>query len=201
MKRILLLLTLALGSAAPAAAQSLTDLLRSLFGGSSETAETALPETPALRAAELSGSWFYNKATVAYSGDDMLAALAVSALEEPIAGYGAKAGLAAGRDRLVFGRNGRLTVYIDQKKKEGTYAFEERSGKLTFRIAIGEAVEQLTGQASLENGTLKLMFDAREALAAMQAASPKLKQNEQVQAVASMVSSYPGLQIGCLLGR
>ena len=202
MKRILLLIALLSGSIAPqAGAQSLSSLLKSLFG-TPAAEQSAAPEAPAApTAAELLGTWYYNKAAVTYSGNDLLASLAVAALEEPIAGYGAKAGLVAGRDRLVFGTRGRLTAQVDKTKKEGSYTYDPATGSLTLRIAIGDSVGELTGRATLEKGQLTLLFDAQEALAAMDSAAPKLRQNEQVQFAASIVAAYPGIQLGGVLKR
>jgi len=202
MKRIILIIaTLCILNTAQA--QDLKSLLKGLFGSSEkkESAEKGAETPKYLTAQEIAGSWIYAGAAISYTGDDVLASMAVTALQGQIESYCAKAGIVAGRDKVILGRGGTLLVQIGEKKASGTYSYDPKTGAVTLRIAIGGKQGTLTGSTAWENGTLTLLFDAEEALSAMKAAAPELAQKEQVKMASTLIANYPGIKIGARATR
>ncbi len=202
MKRIILIIA-SLLILNTAGAQDWRSLLKELFGSSEkeESAEKSADTPKYLTAQEITGSWIYAGAAFSYTGDDLLASMAVSALQGQIESYCAKAGIVAGRDKVTLGRGGTLLVQIGDKRAKGSYAYDQKSGALTLRIALGGKQGTLTGNTTWENGTLTLLFDAEEALSAMKAAAPELEQKDEVKMVSSIISNYPGIKIGARATR
>lgn len=183
-------------------AQSLRSLWQSLFGSGGETkTEQAEPERKYMTAAQLAGTWFYEEAAIAYTGDDMLASMAVSALKGQVEAYAAKAGVVAGRDRLVLNADRTLLFAAGKHTAKGTYAYDASTGAVTMHVEIGGKQGTLTGTTAYENGVMTLLFDAGEALAAMKAAAPQLAQNENVKLATTVVENYPGIRIGARLKK
>ena len=98
---------------------------RKLFGSSDKQTEQPAPE-PApkhLTAQQLVGTWVYAGAVIRYTGEDLLASMAVGVLEGQIEEYCAKAGVVAGRDRVTLDRRGTAgggrLVRIDKHEAEG----------------------------------------------------------------------------------
>lgn len=198
MKRTILIIA-ALCALQTAGAQDWKSLLKSLFGSSDkkQTSEQTVVETSKYPSArELADTWTYSGSAIAYTGDDVLASMAVGALEGQIESYCTKAGIVAGRDKATFGRDGSAVVQIGEKKAEGTYDYDPNTGSITLKIAIGGKQGTLTGEATLEEGVLTILFDADQALTAMKAAAPELAQNDHVKMASNLVAKYPGVKIG-----
>lgn len=205
MKRILLTALLLLGPALhQTQAQSWKNILGNLFGGSKK--EEKVPEkTPAEprcpTAQELTGAWTYTEATLAYTGSDMLASLAVAGLQGQIGSYFAKAGLVPGRDGLTFGPKSALTLRIGEREASGTYTYNQTDGTIVITLTVDGKSASFCGSGSLAGDVLTLLFDANEALAVAKKVAPSAFENGNVQTVASIVEKYPGLMIGCKMKR
>ncbi len=203
MKRILLIFALLGGVCFPSEAQSWGDLLKGLFGNS-ETSQEAPTPTPTLKhpsSRQLWGTWAYQEALIDYTGEDMLASMAVSALEGQIEGYCTKAGVVAGREKLTLSRNGTARILIKGKEAEGRYTYSPTSGAITLKITLDGKQASLQGTASLKEGSLHLYFKAEEVLAAMKSAAPELAENEHIKIASTLISNYPGIRIGVRLKR
>lgn len=201
MKKLLFILLFALGTTIPTEAQSWKEIFGSLFGGNSSKNETTTVVTKYPSEKQLAASWSYAEAVIDYTGDDLLATMAVSALEGQVEGYCTKAGIVAGRDRILFKRNGGVEVNISDHKAEGTYCYDAERGALTLEVAWVGQTATLTGEATYESGVLTLLFKAESVIATMKAASPKLAENDHVKMAAAVVASYPGIQIGARFKR
>lgn len=184
-----------------AGAQSLQRLWQSLFGSDETKTEQTVPEQKPMTAAQLAGTWLYSEAAIDYAGDDMLASMAVSALKGQVEAYAAKAGVVAGRDRLILGADRTLRFIAGKHTAKGTYAYDATSGTVTMQVEIGGRQCTLAGMTTCENGVMTLLFDAGEALAAMKAAAPQLAQNENVKLATTVVENYPGIRLGACLKK
>ena len=203
MKRIARITTLLCCMTAEAGARDWKGLLRGLFGSSDKQTEQPAPE-PApkhLTAQQLVGTWVYAGAVIRYTGEDLLASMAVGVLEGQIEEYCAKAGVVAGRDRVTLDRRGGALVRIDKHEAKGSYRYDPATGSICVEIDIRGKRGTLTGTTEYENGTLTLLFDAREALDAMMAAAPGLAQNEKIKMASALIDQYPGLKIGAKATR
>lgn len=205
MKRIAWITALLCCMTAEAGAQDWRGLLRGLFGSSNKETETEQtapePASKHLTAQELAGTWVYAGAVIRYTGDDLLASMAVSALQGQIEEYCTKAGVVVGRDRVTLDGKGGAVVRIDQREAKGSYRYDPATGSIRIEIAIRGKQGILTGTTEYENGTLTLLFNAREALDAMKAAAPQLAQNEKVKMASTLIDQYPGLMIGAKATR
>lgn len=181
-----------------AGAQDWRSLLRGLFGSSSkEKSEQSAPETSKyLTAGALAGTWTYAGAVIRYTGDDLLASMAVNALQGQVEEYCKKAGVVIGRDQVTLDGRGGALVRIGDHQAKGSYKYDPATGSIRIEIAIRDKQGRLTGTTEYENGTLTLLFDAREALDAMMAAAPQLAQNEKIKMASALIEQYPGLKIG-----
>ena len=112
-----------------------------------------------------------------------------------------KAGVVAGRDRVTLDRRGGALVRIDKHEAKGSYRYDPATGSICVEIDIRGKRGTLTGTTEYENGTLTLLFDAREALDAMMAAAPGLAQNEKIKMASALIDQYPGLKIGAKATR
>lgn len=183
-------------------AQDWKGLLRGLFGSSDKKSEQTAPETTKyLSAKDLTGTWIYAGTVIRYTGDDLLASMAVSALEGQIEEYCKKAGVVAGRDRVTLDGRGGALVQIGGHQAKGSYKYDPNTGSIHIDIAIRDKQGTLTGTTEYENGTLTLLFNAREALDAMMKAAPQLAQNEKIKMASALIDQYPGLQIGARATR
>lgn len=204
MKRIAWITALLCCMSAEAGAQDWRGLLRGLFGSSDKKkTEQTEPESGSkhLTAQELAGTWIYAGAVIRYTGDDLLASMAVSALQGQVEEYCTKAGVVVGRDRVTLDGRGGATVRIDQHEAKGSYRYDPDTGTIRIEIAIRDKQGVLTGTTEYENGTLTLLFNAREALDAMMAAAPQLAQNEKIKMASALIDQYPGLMIGAKATR
>ena len=170
-----------------------------LVGQANRTAPEPAPKH--LTAQQLVGTWVYAGAVIRYTGEDLLASMAVGVLEGQIEEYCAKAGVVAGRDRVTLDRRGGALVRIDKHEAKGSYRYDPATGSICVEIDIRGKRGTLTGTTEYENGTLTLLFDAREALDAMKAAAPGLAQNEKIKMASALIDQYPGLKIGAKATR
>ena len=160
MKRIAWITALLCCMTAEAGAQDWKGLLRGLFGSSDKQTEQPAPE-PApkhLTAQQLVGTWVYAGAVIRYTGEDLLASMAVGVLEGQIEEYCAKAGVVAGRDRVTLDRRGGALVRIDKHEAKGSYRYDPATGSICVEIDIRGKRGTLTGTTEYENGTLTLLF-------------------------------------------
>lgn len=198
MKRILFATLLLCGLIAPGTqAQSWSSLLKGLVGGSKEEKTEVKTTAPARLTADLiAGKWMYAEATLAYTGSDMLAQLAVAGLQGQASSYFSKAGLVPGRDAITFGKKNDVTLHIGGREAAGTYSFNSLNGTLVVTLTVDGKSASFRGTASLNDGLLLLLFDANETLHVVRTVSPSAAQDSNVQTLGTIIEKYPGLLIG-----
>lgn len=195
MKRLLLLVLFVGSMSLEAEAQSWLQLLQNLFGGSSKS-EEVVEEPKFITANQLLGDWLFASTEIEYAGNDPLASMGVSAMKGQAADLAAKAGVVVGRDKATFNSMNRASLQIGDRKVEGNYRYNPQTGEITLSIEIGQKHHALTGKTHYENGTLKLLFNTNEALAALKEALPSMAQNDYVKVGEQIITAYPGIQIG-----
>ena len=57
------------------------------------------------------------------------------------------------------------------------------------------------GVASVADGVLTLLFDARQALDAVGGTPDQAAQNEKLRQICAILEKYPGIRLGCKLSR
>lgn len=196
------MLAVALLACQSAEAQSLTDLLKLFgFGGSTETKEQAAPEPkPALTAKILHNKWHYAEPASRYDGDDMLGSFGMKAVESLLPTLYGKAGLDSSAT-VTFSANGTASGQLGEYKLTGRYTFNESDGSMTVTATIGGVEGVLHGSATLDNGVLTLLFDAKEAASIVERVSSRAAANDKFQMMKSLLNSYPGVKMGCRMRR
>lgn len=185
-------------AAGTAGAQSLTDLFKSIFGGSSETTAT---ETTVTIPQSVAGTWIYREPAITYTGDDMLAAIAVTGLRDQFASYYTKAGLTPGQGGITLRKNDKVRAEMAGHEIEGTYTYDADSGSLTFTGTIGGKSASVTGQVTVEEGMMTLLFDAGKTLEIAKSLSPKLSEDARIQQISAILNQYPGIMLGGKLSK
>lgn len=202
MRKIILFVALVL-TAPQSRAQSLTDFFKSLFGsGRTETAETApaTPKHPA--AATLAGTWVYNDLIVEYTGGDVLAKMAVSALRGQAADLAAKMGLQPGRDKLRWAETGRMTVEIGEKRFDATCEYAQTTGTVALTLQAADRTATFHGAVELaDDDTLRLTFDAADCMRVIRTVAPEAMENTYFKTLNAIVEQYPGLRGGGKFNR
>lgn len=206
MKKIALFILLLLATASQGRAQSLSDLFKGLFGsGRTETTESK-PQKPAgpkyPSAAALAGTWIYNEPIVDYTGDDLLAKMAVSALHGQVADMAAKMGLKSGRDKLRLTDKGKMTFEIGDKKLDAAYEYAPATGAIRLTLHAGDRTATFRGTAEqAADGTLRLTFDATDCMRVVRTVAPEAMENSYFKTLNAIVEEYPGLRGGCAFTR
>ncbi len=202
MKKITLFILLLL-AAPQSRAQSLSDLFKGLFGSGRTEAAESKPEAPKFpSAATLAGTWIYNEPIVDYTGDDMLAQMAVSALRGQAADLAAKMGLQAGRDKVRMTDKGRVTLEIGDKSLEAAYKYAPATGTMELTLRAGERTATFRGTAEqTADGALRLTFDAADCMRVICTVAPEAMENTYFKTLNAIVEQYPGLRGGCKLTR
>lgn len=196
MKRIILILALLSGSILESEAQSWTEMLKSFFGMSTKKETTLVPETKYISAAELAATWVFSDPVITYTGSDPVATMAISALEGQLDGILLKGGVQRGRDRVTFNKRGTMTIEINDFIGAGNYVYQPATGEITLTLSSKEKSITLTGKTEYKEGVLTMKFDADKALSTIKAAAPSLAENDYVKIATSIISSYPGIEIG-----
>lgn len=201
MKRILfpLLFSLVVGSVS---AQSLNDLFRKLTGGNASSEQTE-PATVVVHPStqELSGTWHYQKPSIEYKGEDMLASIAVTGLKDRLAGYYIQAGLVPGQGTVSFLKRGQCRFVLGEHEIEGRYTYDPKQGTADITLTHETTRIALRGYLTLSNDLLTLQFDADEALQAVQRTVPRLAEDEKIRQISAILQNYPGILVGGILKK
>lgn len=189
-------------------AQSWADALGKALGGAREQAATeAAAPAAAPTARALRGSWTYRAPAMDYTGDDMLAALAVGSLRDQLAPLYARAGLQPGTGTVRFADGRRVIFELGTRRMEGTYAYTPKSGSLSVTLSHEGRQATFEGVALLADGVLTLLFDAGQALdaaegaGALQDTPDAAAQRDKLRQIVAILEKYPGIRLGCRLDR
>ena len=202
MKKLLALAIAACYAAQPLVAQSWADALQKALGGSRKESSgaAATPAAPPTAKA-LRGAWTYQAPAMDYTGDDVVAALAVGSLRDQLAPLYARAGLEPGTGTVRFADSRRVAFELSGHRMEGTYVYDARTGRIAVTLSRAERTATFEGVASMADGVLTLLFDARQALDAVGGTPDQAAQNEKLRQICAILEKYPGIRLGCKLSR
>ncbi|WP_418450586.1 lipocalin-like domain-containing protein [Alistipes sp.] len=202
MKKLLALAFAACFAAQPLVAQSWADALQKALGGSrKESSEAAATPAAPPTAKALRGAWTYRAPAMDYTGDDVVAALAVGSLRDQLAPLYARAGLEPGTGTVRFADSRRVAFELSGHRMEGTYVYDARTGRIAVTLSRAERTATFEGVASVADGVLTLLFDARQALDAVGGTPDQAAQNEKLRQICAILEKYPGIRLGCKLSR
>ena len=202
MKKLLALAFAACFAAQPLVAQSWADALQKALGGSRKESSgaAATPAAPPTAKA-LRVAWTYQAPAMDYTGDDVVAALAVGSLRDQLAPLYARAGLEPGTGTVRFADSRRVAFELSGHRMEGTYVYDARTGRIAVTLSRAERTATFEGVASMADGVLTLLFDARQALDAVGGTPDQAAQNEKLRQICAILEKYPGIRLGCKLSR
>ncbi len=177
-----------------AQAQSLGDFLKSLSGNTLQQNAEVKPKHPSAR--ELADKWSYQELAMEYTGGDALASLAISSAKEQLATLNAKLGLTPGKDNIQIKSNGSMTINIGDNKISGRYSYIPPTGGVI--ITLGEEGHKiiLTATATLRGEALYIMFNAKELIAVVEAATPQIGEDQIFMVAKTLINAYDGIMIG-----
>ena len=197
MKRLTLLLLGLVLSAMPLQAQSLSDLLGSLFGSSTTTTEPApKPEYPTAK--QIVGRWVYQQLDMDYTGDSAIASLGVATAKTQFSSVANAAKLTSGKDYVKISSNGTFNLVSGERKIEGSYTYIPSIGRL-----ILVAGDKLRAEATvtLVDGGARIMFNAKQAALTIEQNSDSFKQSSAFQMMKEIVVAYPEITVGAIMKK
>lgn len=197
MKRVIFVVIFAAATLchSSANAQSLTDLfkgLSSMFSSTTTQTEVEKPVYPTEK--EILGTWVYTEPQVVYEGTDALASLAISTVKGQIPSIAQKFGVVPGQDYVVI-KKSKITAFCAGKKATATYTYIPSAGKAIITGEHNGKKIIVTGYATIKNGQVTVLFDAKELVAIAQQ-TETFKQNSTLQMMASVITGYPGIKVG-----
>lgn len=197
MRKFLYLILFVVFASANAQAQSLNDLFRSLIGGSAEASEPAKVVFPSED--ELLGGWVYKSLDMEYLGSDALASMAVTAAKSQLSSLATKFGIASGRDYIDIERR-KATVVSGERKGEARYTYIPSTGQMIITAEHNKQKYTITAWVTVREDGIAVMFKAVE-LVAIASTTKQYQENTTLQALGSLVNSYPEIRIGAILAR
>ena len=197
MRKFLYLILFVVFASANAQAQSLNDLFRSLIGGSAEASEPAKVVFPSED--ELLGGWVYKSLDMEYVGSDVLASMAVTAAKSQLSSLATKFGIASGRDYIDIERR-KATVVSGERKGEARYTYIPSTGQMIITAEHNKQKYTITAWVTVREDGIAVMFKAVE-LVAIASTTKQYQENTTLQALGSLVNSYPEIRIGAILAR
>ena len=198
MKKILAIMSLLIVGISTSQAQSLSDLLNTFLGGNSTTEQQVESEKPTYPTArQLMQKWTYVQLEMEYSGNDMMA-MALASIEEQFLALGEKIGLTAGEDYIRFRSNGALTLGLDGNEIPASYTYIPPTGNLILTIDNGKEKLLVTAKVTIEEESLKVMFNAKELLTIANEYIPSLKENTMFALATAIVSKYDNIFVGAI---
>lgn len=198
MKKILAVMSLLIVGISTSQAQSLSDLLNTFLGGNSTTEQQVESEKPTYPTArQLMQKWTYVQLEIEYPGNDMMA-MAFASIEEQFLALGEKIGLTAGEDYIRFRSNGALTLGLDGNEIPASYTYIPPTGNLILTIDNGKEKLLVTAKVTIEEESLKVMFNAKELLTIANEYIPSLKENTMFALATAIVSKYDNIFVGAI---
>ena len=197
MRKFLYFILFVVFAYANAQAQSLNDLFRSLIGGSAEASEPAKVVFPSED--ELLGGWVYKSLDMEYGGSDVLASMAVTAAKSQLSSLATKFGIASGRDYIDIERR-KATVVSGERKGEARYTYIPSTGQMIITAEHNKQKYTITAWVTVREDGIAVMFKAVE-LVAIASTTKQYQENTTLQALGSLVNSYPEIRIGAILAR
>lgn len=211
MKKLVLLLVVAMAFSFDGNAQGVKSLFGKLTGKNTETTETtetkngsessassvltdiigAVTGGQKLTADALCGTWKYQGTSCELKSDEALAELGSKLVtvkaEEKINELLLKLGVEEGNTTFTFVNDGTCSVSVGERGFAGTYVIGEDAKSIVFSFLMG----QLTLNSTVEYvaGSMDITFDADRVLALIKSLSAAVAQYDSSQASSSSVSS------------
>lgn len=207
MKKIFLLLALALG-AQTLPAQGILGKIKQAAGAAGSQTNQKISNTlgvlsdllgaNTLTAKSLCGTWTYTGSSVAFESENLLkkaaSSIAATKLEQKLDTYLGMAGLKAGACSFTFNADKTYTAVIGKARLSGTYTLDTKAKTLTLTFTqknIAKVTAHITGSP----GKMSLLFKADKLLTLLTTVTSTTG-NTTLKTVSGLIGSYDGLMLG-----
>lgn len=212
---VLLFLAVSIASVTATQTGDITDLLKGLGSGSSESSSGVLSglgsvlngvlSTSKISISDVVGSWKYVEPAVEFKSENLLkkagGSAAAATITDKIKPYYEKAGIT--NLEFIVKEDGSFTLGVGKIKMSGTLQASDTDGAFIFNFkAVGSlSLGKITGYLSKNiSGQLTLTFDASKLISLVNGIA-KLSANSTLQTVSSLLNSYDGLTVGFVLKK
>ena len=199
MKKVLLMLSVALFSVATAEAQSLTDLLKKVAGDAVSEVADKLTDG-AVSEAMIIGTWNYTVPAVKFESENVLSSLGGSAMESSVTSRLEKAysfvGIKAGAASFTFNEDKTFTAKLGLAKNlSGTYEFDTESHKITLHFSSGllKNLGSMSGYAYISGKELKLVFPVTKLVNMIRTLGSKIS---YLKSISALLENYENVYLG-----
>lgn len=199
MKKLCLILAIALCSVATAEAQSLSDLLKKVAGDAASEVADKLTDG-AVSEAMIIGSWNYAAPAVKFESENVLSSLGGSAMESSVTTRLEKAysfiGITEGAASFTFNEDKSFTAVLGKAKNlSGTYTFDASTNEiqLTFSGSSRFNLGTVTGKAYVTGGELKLVFPVTKLVNMIRTLGSKIS---YLKSISALLENYENVYLG-----
>ena len=229
MKKVCLVLTMAILAVSGVTAQSLDDIFNKAVSGvknetTSEEGESVfgnvigvlLGNADELKAEDLLGTWNYEGISCVLESEQALAniggAVAASTLEEKFDTYLGKIGVAKGSSSFTFNSDNTCVIRLGGFTLNATYKLDPENKTIDFSFLKNKM--NIKSQVSYQVSDLNVVFNADKLLALIKkltsyfskgASSEEKKQistiSQTMSAVGTIVEAYDGMMLGAKMSR
>lgn len=229
MKKLCLLLAMAVIAVSGVTAQSLDDILNKAVSAvkgevAAEVSDSALGNvigallgsSDELKADDLLGTWNYEGISCVLESEQALAniggALAASTLEEKLDGYLGKVGVAKGSSSFTFNSDKTCLIKLGSFSLNATYELNQEKNTIDFSFLNNKM--KIKSQVSYQGSDLNIVFNADKLLDLIKkltsyfskgASSAEKKQistiTQTMNTVGAVVEAYDGMMLGAKMSR
>lgn len=174
---------------------ALSSLLGNVLGA-------VLGNSNSLSQKDLIGTWSYQGADCVFESENLLlqagGEVAATKVETQLNSTLAKIGVATGTCSFTFNSDNTYTATIGGRNITGQYTLDAENKKITMTYLAGVAT--MTPNIVKNGAKISLLYEAEKLLAFAQKLAT-LSGNSNLQALASLASSYDGMMIGIELQK
>ena len=216
MKKIAILVVMAVLSIGTANAQSfLSNIVGKLTGSSStETSSTTnlvtnvlgslLGNSVTLSKSTVQGTWTYTGTSCVLESDNALAQIggtvATTKIEDKMNGYLSKVGVKKGKCSFTFAENDTCTFKVGNRELKGRYTVDGENKKIQFSFLYDRFTA--TAHVAYNVTSLSIVFNADKMLTLVQKVAPTAASYSATLATLStMLENYKGMMLGMKLEK
>ena len=216
MKKIAILVVMAVLSIGTANAQSfLSNIVGKLTGSSStETSSTTnlvtnvlgslLGNSVTLSKSTVQGTWTYTGTSCVLESDNALAQIggtvATTKIEDKMNGYLSKVGVKKGKCSFTFAENDTCTFKVGNRELKGRYTVDGENKKIQFSFLYDRFTA--TAHVAYNVTSLSIVFNADKMLGLVQKVAPTAASYSATLATLStMLENYKGMMLGMKLEK
>lgn len=188
-------------------AQSITDILGNVLGGSGESTDDLISNLTSVFSSKkqatkdkIIGTWSYTEPAIVFTSDNFLAKagakIAANKLEAKLQEQLSKYGIKPGAFTMTFNEDGTFSETINGKTSSGKWTIENDS-KLKLTIS---GVKALSITTQINGKDMQFVTDATKLLTLFKTLGAN-SSNSQIKTVTSLMKSVNGMQAGITMRK